>query len=220
MPNVFDEGKRFVQRWKPEWDLTLLVVSHKYRSLKGFVRWKEARADGYFNDFPEYLSNKDLSHRLYHLLYQKFDKNWKRKKQQYCSVKRTISSYERRKSVFDSLPDDVKKKYGYKKKRVWSQKQIDLLFKLVDEYRKTPKTIDWRKLIKDKRVEKLPHQEVSRIRSYYWETVVRQRPDVLEQRRAYSLKWNQDNRERYRENQKKRIKMYRKAVNDHLNKKL
>lgn len=210
-----------MQIWDREWDIILLIVAHNYRSPKGHIRWKEARADGYLVSLPGYLSNKDLSRRLSHLLNNKYDIEWKKKKNQRNYGKYAQGNpkaYNRRYDLFRALPEETKKKYGYKTKQIWSTEQQELLIGMAEEYRISEKKIDWRSLVKDKRVKHFPHQNLQRLRSYYWRVItLATNPRALEKKRASSRRWKAEHMDRYNENQKRRRHIIRTAANDIIN---
>jgi hypothetical protein len=223
MPLKYVDGKKFTQRWDREWDIILLIVAHNYRSPKGIIKWKKARADGYFESFPQYLTNKDFSRRLAYLMNCKYNAKWKAKKneKQRQAVNRVSGnprSYNRRHEIFKSLPQNVKEKYGYKTKRIWSSEQQDLLIGMAEEYRVSEKKIDWRSFIKDERVKHLPHDNLKKLRSYYWRILtLATDPDALEKKRASSRQWKAEHIDRYNKNQSRQRKIIRKATNDYIN---
>lgn len=221
MPIQFIEEDRFVQRWDPKQDIILLVIAHHYRSPRGHIQWKKARADGYLDEFPETLSNKDLSRRIHHLLYQKYNKEWrtlKREEQKKNPPKPNSNSYKKRLEIFKGLPEEVRKKHGYRTKQVWDQEQQETLIWMAEEYRVSKNKIDWQALMKDERVQSFPYQKLARVRSYYWRVItLASNPEALTKKRAGSLQWKKANMKKYRENQKRRQGLIREMVNEHIN---
>lgn len=223
MPIKHIDKDRFIQRWDREWDIILLVVAHLYRSPKGIIQWKKARADGYLESLPQYLTSKELSRRTHHLLYQKYNSAWikKKKEMQRKATNRfdgNPHSFNRRRDIFMALPNDIKKKYGYKSKQIWSSEQQNLLIGMAEEYRVSEKKIDWKSLVQDKRIKHFPHGDLKRLRSYYWRVItLATNPGALETKRASSRRWKAEHIDRYRNNQKRRNSMIRKAANDYIN---
>ena len=222
MPACVVNGNKFIVHWEPEHDIIVLVVSIRFRASNGTVQWAKARSEGYLDKIPESVSGKDLSHRLYHLLHQKYNKDFRQKvyekSKRYASEnkQRSYECRKKRKALFDQLPDKVKLEQGYKTKRVWSQEAQELLVGLAEEYRVSEKKIDWKKLMLDQRVSEFPYTKLSRVRSYYWQVLSKTDPDNVKQRRAYSLKWKKEHPDRVKRNDNRRKKAIKETVNEHL----
>lgn len=223
MPVVYLGKDKFIMRWNPEHDIEILVIAHNYRTPKGFIRWKKALADGYLKDLPENVTTKDLSRRVNYLLNIRFNQSYKKiklKKAKEYAIKHpevSFKSYTRKKLLVQGLSKELKEKYKIVEKRKWTDKQIKKLIFLAEKYRVSEKKINWKKLIKDKEIKKLPNQDLTRLRSYYWRIItLSQNPKALENKRKSSLKWKKENRKRYNQNNlnyKKGIKI---AANEYL----
>jgi hypothetical protein len=213
--------------WKPEWDLRLLVIALKFRNKAGFVSWAMAKANGYLRNLPK-LSSRDFSHRLSHLLCIKFNpEGLERKKQlnkKYLQLnkkylpKQNRVSFVRRLKIFQKdLSENTRKRYGHNPREKWTKDQRKILFYLAEKYRKSPVTIDWRKLVKDEVFYSLPSHKLAQIRSYYWRL---KRPPDPKKRRKQAIAYKYKNYGKYLSNQRKASLRVRDSVNDFLMDKL
>jgi len=214
-----------LSRWNPKWDTIILRVAKKYASSSGLIQWKIAEADNALKGIPIHFTRRDLSQRLYYLRKVKFNEEHKKKHNKYSrEYFKTYESksIENREEIFRNLPLKVKAQFGYKPRNnpQWTLHRIKVLKELAKKHKKTELTIDWDALMNDPKIHLLPKYPKAKLRSYYWSIMTRNRPDVREKRRADALRYKHENFDKYRRNQRKRIKLIRTVVNTHLSEKL
>lgn len=218
MPLVRFKNKTFRLRWLKEWDVKLLVAAVKFRKYNS-VDWIKAEMEGYLKGLPN-VSRNDLSRRLSYLLQVRYDPIKYKKRRDYYKdydFKRN-KSFQNKLLVFKEIPETYK--YGYRSKRKWNKKSLNILLKLVRKYR-DKKFIRWNKLMKDDLVKYFPQDcNITRLRSFYWRYISSFRTEIVKKRRKEALKYKYKNYERYKRNQNRNMNIIRKSVNDFLRSKI
>jgi hypothetical protein len=197
------------------------TFGYRFRNKAGFVSWAMAKAKGFLRGFPK-VGPQDLSHRLSHLLCIKYNPEGLERKKKWNKThppKKNRVSYSRRLKIFKGdIPENIRKKYGHKSREKWTGEQKKILLYLVEKYRKTPITVDWRKLMKDALINSLPEgYSLAGLRSYYWRI---KRPPDQKKRRKQALAYKYAHYKKYCTNQKKNIRTVRNSVRDFLFSKL
>lgn len=221
MPVVKYKNRTFVLRWKPEWDVRVLVAAIKYRNSYGFVSWQTARSQNCFKGLPK-LSNKDFGARLTYLITEKYDPAGLMRKKQYNIAhpwkKQTEHTEKLKKIIFkNDVPNTLRLKNGYNPKTKWNERQRRILLKLGKKHRKTPDTIDWNEVKNDPEFKCLPIRSLFSIRSYYWNMIS---PQPNEKKRKYAISYNKRHRKNFFKNKKRSEMIIRSSVNDFLLRKL
>lgn len=225
MPLVRHNGKTYMLRWKPEWDLKILIVALIFRK-DGFTDWITADAKGYLRGLPKYLSRRDLSHRLTYLLCIKYNPEGFIKKRQYNKLhykKFKSHTFDNKVKIFkEDVPDNSKKQFGYKPKGKWNKSQIDLLIFLTKRYPKGSMSIDWEALMKDDSVRAFPPgYSLNNLRHYYWTHIKNTTdPKAVKKRRKAAIKYKYRNYKKYRASLTRRNKIIKNSVNSFLFSKL
>lgn len=175
MPKVTYQNKDFYLRWPKESDWIILDVGRRYGSWKLFnyktgltrrlyvVDWKSAEKHSELKGLPM-CTLLQLAKRYTYLKRKYFDQNTKKNNKQY-QTKRTGNSFVNRLPIWQSIPDKIKAKYGYKPKQIWSQQQKKLLLKIAKDYVHT--NVDWKKVVEDSLVKKLPVNTITKLTHYY-----------------------------------------------------
>lgn len=185
MPKIKTKLGEFVLNWTEDQNFQLLSIAnnvryrkickpHKqgYRTITYLMNWKLISEDNALKGLPK-LSVRQYSKRLSLLIAKLEDKNFtdrRRKLQKEYDYDQKIyknATIKKKKLIWKTLPDELKEKCDYKQKQIWTSKQQKLLIKIVKDY--VHKIIDWKKLVKDLQVEKLPacYQTVKSICSLY-----------------------------------------------------
>jgi len=227
MPVVIYKEKKYVLRWKKEWDKTVARVGEKYKRGSGSVAWKRAIDKGEFRDFPDSMvTGYVLSKRLTLLRmrqsprFKKVRLDYYRKHADEINIKRKEKGWNNRsrKVVFDVAPQELKKEHGHRPRQLWSEKQLEILMDLVGKYRKGPKTTDWKSLLKDPKSKIFPYSDISVLRKYYG-SLIRKKKHV-QRKREQALKYKHSNYTKYLENQNRRRVIIQEVANDFLMEKL
>jgi hypothetical protein len=223
MPKFKIKNKVFLLRWLPEWDLKVVDAAKRFRRGE-LIDWKMAEACGALKGIPINLTLRILSQRLSYLMRCKYNDDFKKVHNIQCKeYNRThvLKSIMNREEVFRSLPYEVKLKYNHKTRhnQEWTPERVKLLGVLTEKHRRG-NCIDWDALLRDRASRKLPQYSKSRLRSYYWSTMVHKRPDVIKQRRKDALEYKRKNIGKYRATNTKRYNVIRKVINDMMLQKL
>jgi hypothetical protein len=225
--------------WNEEFDNQLLNIERKYRrycqthkiggkTITYQVDWKHAEWDGALKGLP-LLPRIKYSKRLTYL--RKLRKDYEgflAKRREFN--KESLARYEakhghkrknvnKRREIFKTLPEEFKKRHGWKPRGCWNEKQRDLLFKIVADYQNT--SVDWISLMQDERVLKLPekyHKDLHALRKYYWSLKCKNNggEEWLERKRALARKYKEANKEVFYARQSDRRQIERDIVNIHL----
>jgi hypothetical protein len=215
-------------QWPKRFDEIILRVAKTYRCTDGTVSWKEAEADGMLRGLPIFLNLRNISQRNAHLKSSKNPRNRRKRlkrNQEYVKTHPSTSSQStsvKQKLYAGTVPEKIKKKYGWKPRSIWTEKQKKLLLELSEKYRKSKVTIDWIKLAKDKRIKKLPFQGSFKLCKYY-NSLKRKKKGgkkFIVQRRKDALIYKYDNYDVYLDNQEKRRIRVKDSVNEFLLSKL
>jgi len=179
MPKITYQNKDFYLRWPKESDWIILDIGHRYGSWKLFnyktgqtrrlyvVDWKKAEKCGELKGLPT-CTLLQLAKRYGDLKRRYGDPNYvkrKSKKNKQYQTKRKNNSFVNRLPIWQSIPDEIKIKYGHKPKQIWTEQQKKLLLKIAKEYTHT--NVDWKKVIEDSLVEKLPVHTIAKLAHYY-----------------------------------------------------
>ena len=221
------KGKIYHVHWPKRFDLIIFKAAKRAsKRSDGTVKWMEAEADGMLNGLPVFLSLHNISQRYSFLRNSKkpeFKKRVIEKNRKYAKLPiSTKGTLKKRKLFAKVLPEELKKKYGWKPRSIWTEKQKELLLKLSEEYRKSKVTIDWKKLGQDKRIEKLPFQGSFKLCKYYNSLKRKKRggEKYVKKRREEALNYKYENYSTYRSNQDKRRIQIQNSVNEFLLSKL
>jgi hypothetical protein len=233
MPLIKFKNKTFMLRWKPEFDIQLLVIASIFRegcvkcSKRPQINWKKAEGLNFLKGLPKNLSRQDLSHRVSQLLRTKFNPEGSAKRKTYNRTHPTIvgenKSFENKKEVFQKdVSPSLQKSFGYKPKRKWSPIQEKLLMYLVKKYRKGAMSINWKVLMKDPFIKNLPsNYTLPRLRSFYWTYLKRTMdPKTLVKRRKAAIAYKKKNYKIFLKSQKRNRKIVNNTVNSFLQEKL
>ena len=220
------KNKTYHLHWPKKFDDIVLKVAKKYKRPGSLINWKKAEADGMLKGLPVFLTLKDLAQRASALkAYKKPGYKEKRREQNLkCLLnKPPILVLSHRQELYAKLiPEEIKRKHGWKPRTIWTEKQRALLLKLTEKYRKSEVTVDWIMLAQDKRVEKLPSQD-SFVLCKYYNSLKRKKKGgkkYVKQRREDALRYKYENYDTYLSNQEKRRVRIKKAVNEFLLSKL
>lgn len=217
------KGKVFNVQWPKRFDEIILKAAKKYKRPGGTVSWAEAEADGALKGLPVFLTLRDMSQRNHYLNNCKkpgYKKKHNKRNKQY----RKTHSYSaegtasKRELYANTVPDEMKKKHGWKPRTIWNDKQRDLLLKLAEKYRKSKVTIDWKTLAQDKQVEKFPSQDSFTLCKYY-NSLKRKKEGgkkFVKRRREEALNYKYENYKSYRNNQEKQRVRLKDTVNEFL----
>ncbi len=214
--------------WPKKFDKIVLKAAKLYKRPGGTVSWKEAEADGMLKGLPVFLTLRNIAQRNGHLKALKkpgFKKKRLKKNQAYLKKNLLVAASgnaQKQKLYAKIVPEEIKKKHGWKPRTIWTEKQRELLLKLSKLYRKSKVTVDWVDLALDKRVEKLPFQDSLKLCKYY-NSLKRKKEGgkkYIKKRREEALQYKYDNYDTYLENQEKRRVRVKKAVNEFLLSKL
>ena len=214
-------------QWPKRFDTIILRAAKTYRHTNGTVSWKEAEADGMLKGLPVFLTLRDISHR--NAYFKSLKKPINRKKileRNRVYAKAHPTSYQgtvqRGKLYAEKVPEAIKRKYGWKPRNIWTEKQRKILLILSEEYRKSQVTIDWKKLTKDKKVKKLPFQDSFKLCKYYNSLKRKKKGGKkhINQRRKDALIYKYNNYDIYLDNLEKRRVRVKDSVNEFLLNKL
>lgn len=170
MPQITFKNQTYCQRWTDEENHQLLMVGRRYGHSTLFhykdghtqrriiVDWKAAEKAGALKGLPN-ITLKQLSQR-HSQLKRRFE-GFKRPAPDKVYIPKKADRF----MVWTNLPDDIKKKHGHKPRQVWTEYQKKLLFQIAKDHSHT--NVDWKRVVKDERVDKLPTQKISQLTSYY-----------------------------------------------------
>lgn len=214
MKVIYKRETYYIQ-WPKQFNKIIIQAAKKYKRLNKTISWKDAEADGALKGLIKNLTLRDISHRYSFL--KQYEKNKKRRKKlRECEKTKQLLDPKKLILFKSVIPDKTKRKFGWKSKNVWTKKQKKILDELVEIYRKSKKTIDWIKLTKDKRVEKLPYQNSFKLCKYWNSCKFKKKPAYIKKHRANALKYKHDNYSKYRQNQDKNSKVIKQSVNTFL----
>ena len=219
---VIHKKKTYNIQWPEEFDRIIIKTAKKHACPSGYIKWINADADGDLRGLPKYLTYRDLSHRFSLLKCRDNEDYKKSKKEQYDKYRKGLKSgptFDTRKfDLFrDIVPDDLKKKHGWKPKSLWTKKQKELLINLTKIYRKSKITIDWETLVLDPKVKKLPYQDRFKLMKYFGQCLNKKiTKKQIKQKRADALRYKKENYKEYREGQTKRYKAIKNTINEFL----
>lgn len=225
---IIYKKKTFHIHWPKEFNKIVLKAAKLYLRPGGTVDWKEAEADGVLRGLPVSLSLRDIAQRNGYLKQLKkpgFKKKRLRKNREYLKENPLVAASgnaQKQELYAELVPEEIKKKHGWKPRSFWTVKQKELLLKLSEKYRKSKITIDWILLAQDKRVDKLPTQDSFKLCKYY-NSLKRQNKGgkkYVKQRREEALRYKYENYDTYLSNQEKRRVRVKKSVNEFLLSKL
>jgi len=216
-------GNTYNVRWPKRFDEIILKVAKKYKRA-GSIAWKRAEADGMLKGLPAFLTLRDISQRN-SLLKRSKEPGFKKKKYKQNAAYRqknptssALGTIARRKLFAETLPEDLKKKHGWKPRGFWTKAQKELLLELAEEHRKSKVTIDWKSLGEDKAVKKLPFQDSFKLCKYY-NSLKRKKKGgkkFVKRRREEALNYKYENYSTYRSNQDKQRIRVKNSVNEFL----
>lgn len=217
------KNKIYHVQWPKRYDKIILKAAKGYKRSDGTVNWKGAEADRMLKGLPVFLTLKDISQRNSHLKMSKKPGYKKKKlianrKYQKLHPTTTEGTLKKKKLFANIVPDEIKKKYGWKPRTIWTEEQRGLLFKLSERYRKSKDTIDWKKLAEDKRVEKLPFQDSFKLCKYY-NSLKRKKKGgkkFIKKRRKDALIYKYENYTTYRQKQEETRVRIKNSVNEFL----
>jgi len=182
MPKITYKNKDFYLRWPEGSDHQIFMVAKRYGSweLHHFkktneyrrifiVDWKRAEKAGALKGLPN-LTRLQIAKRYGELKRRYNDPDYLVKKakqnKKYARKKwRKHESFFNRLRVWKEIPDEIKKKYGHNPRQVWTDEQKKLLLQIAKDYIHT--NVDWKKVIKDPKVNELPVSTIPRLASYY-----------------------------------------------------
>jgi len=214
-------GRTYQVRWPKKFDVIILKVSLEYRQPNGYVQWKKADADGALKGLPKYLTYRDLSHRFTFLQFRE-TKEYEKKKIEYNEKNKgkfNGSPITKIKNALfkEILPEDLKKKHGWKPRTIWNDEQKQLLLNLVKIYRKSKLVINWETLVYDKRVNRLPYQDRFKLMKYYGQILKRKMTKKqINKKREDSLRYKYENYDEYLKGQSRRYSTVKNSVNEFL----
>jgi hypothetical protein len=154
MPIVKHRGKKFLLRWKPEWDDVVRKVIKIYKNSNGRVDWQHAKEDDMFKGIP--MPFEAIRRRPTWLAYYANKKWLKRDRARSREFQRRYSngtwkSEKARLGVIREIPNNLVRKK-------WTAGQIRLLKSLVKKHR-TGKLTDWASVLKDPRTLDFPQRQ-------------------------------------------------------------
>jgi len=216
------KGKNYQVRWPKRFDAIILRAAKKYKQPNGYVLWKQAADDGALKGLPRYLTNRDFSHRYTFLKFKETDAYQEKKladneKYKQGSMPKSNTDKLKTKLFKENLPEDLKKKHGWKPRAVWTKQQQQLLKQLTKIYRKSKVTIDWTALVTDDRINKLPYQDQTKLMKYYGEKLSKKKTEKQTQhKRKDAIRYKYENYDTYLKGQSRRYKIRKDAVNEFL----
>lgn len=216
--------KIYYVQWPKRFDIIIEWAAKRYKKSCGTINWKDAEYDGALKGLPVYLNLKDISRRNSYFKFSK-DPEWKNKKlkhnREYMKTHPSSGEITYREKLYSrNIPEDLKRKHGWKPRGFWKEKQKQFLLILVEKYRKSKVTIDWIKLAKDKRVKKFPVQDSFKLCKYYNSLKRKGGKEYISKHREGALKYKYEHYKAYLEGQKRRRIARQNAVNEFLLSKL
>lgn len=221
---VIYKNKTYHVQWSKFFDLIIKKAAKKHKHSNGTISWKNAEADGDLKGLPKFLTYRDISHRYSFLKYSK-TKEYKKKREELYKkfkkegkIKQGLKLDKEKSTLFRNIiPNDLKKKYGWKPKTIWTEKQKQILINLAEKYRKSKITIDWQRLILDSKIKKLPYQDSFRLMKYYGQCLKRKKTKKqVKKKRNDALRYKYENYDEYKAGQRKRYKILKNSVNKFL----
>lgn len=222
------KNRVFFVQWPKRFDEIVLKAAKTYRCTDGTVSWKEAEADGTLKGLPVFLTLKDISIRNSYLKSSKKPRNRKKRLKRNREYAKTHSSTSaqstaaKQKLYAEAVPEEIKRKHGWKPRSIWTEKQKQLLLVLTEKYRKSKITVDWVNLAQDKRVKKLPIQDSFKLCKYY-NSLKRKKEGgkiYIKKRRKEALIYKYNNYDTYLDHLEKRRVRIKDSVNEFLLSKL
>jgi len=174
MPRVHHEDIQYILRWdeasyqilkKIASDYFVPCKAHKLsgKIVTGQIKWKKAEADGALRGLP-YIPLKDISHR-YSDLKRKYEnpEEYREKKRgsnkNRPNKKKGAISRNNQLKIWKDIPEDIKEQLGYKPRKIWTEKQQEILKNLGKKY--SSDIISHKDIQKDPRFDKFPYKSLS-----------------------------------------------------------
>ena len=213
MPKVKHNGKTYTVKWSEESTSILFNVEKNFKKNK-YIDWNAAECAGALKGLPN-IPVKQLSKRLTNVKMmakpghtEQANAYWRGLDTKTRSC--IYSKYSKNRML---VLNEINKVGDFKRKRIWSDEQVELLMTVVADYKST--SIDWDKLILDKRVRKFPerYRENSRaICKYYWSCVEKSKPENVLKARGRAKVYKKKYYKKSLKGQYSRCKAYRAAA--------
>lgn len=159
MPAISFKGRKYILRWRPEWDSLLKKTIKKCKNANKRTDWKKVIATGILKIIP--VSLNILRQRP---SYWKPD-NKRKEKNRICSRKYN-KEHKKSPNRLSLLKFIVKDEKGTKA-HSWNKKQKRILFSLAKKY-KEETFIDWKGVLEDPKSENFPCRNREEISKLYY----------------------------------------------------
>lgn len=178
MPKITYENKDFYLRWPKESDWIILDIGRRYGSWKLFyfkktnehrrlyvVDWTTAKVNNEMKNLPN-CTLLQLSKRYGYLKRFYDDPNFNRNRNK-KNNENNSNHRSNRLSIWKNITEEFKLAHGHKPRSIWSEEQKTLLLNIAKDYSRT--NVDWKKVIQDPLVTKLPlvYRTITRLTHYY-----------------------------------------------------
>lgn len=216
------KNKVYHVQWPKKFDAIIKRAAKKYIFPPHGTDWQWAEADGELRGLPVYLTLRDISRRN-SFLKRSSDPKWRKKKlKQVREYQKTHPAPSRNlikgELYSQTIPEDLKRKHGWKPRSFWTKEQKQILLILAEKYRKSKVTIDWIKLAEDEKVKKLSFQGSFKLCKYY-NSLKRKKKGgkkYIKKHRKDALKYKYEHYKAYRDGQERRRVTKQNAVNEFL----
>lgn len=178
MPKITYKNEDFYLRWPKESDWIILDIGRRYGSWKLFfykktneyrrlyvVDWLTAKANNEIKDLPN-CTLLQLAKRYGYLKQFYSDPNFNKKR----NLKNNKIKKRRgpgRLTIWKDIDSEFKLAHGHKPRSIWTEKQKTLLLAIAKDHTHT--NVDWKKIINDPLITKLPsnYHSITRLTHYY-----------------------------------------------------